>query len=175
MAPEIIKEEAYDSKVDMWSLFVVFYVLAVDKLPFGIGMSDAAFKRDDKEVLEDVPMTDSGQQLTQRSLQRLQRMESVAFRTTVYSFLRFMLQRDPAQRPCAADALKKVQDLNYYYRLGNVDTALEPGAVDDTEPEESVASRTDSTASVPRAPLLSASQIHAEASDEEFDGFFDDV
>ena len=35
MAPEIVNSRVYDSKVDIWAIVVITYVLLSGKLPFG--------------------------------------------------------------------------------------------------------------------------------------------
>lgn len=44
MPPEIIKNEKYDSKVDVWSAGVVVYIMLTGKPPFYGASKDAVYK-----------------------------------------------------------------------------------------------------------------------------------
>lgn len=51
MAPELIKNQQYDDKIDVWSTVIVIYVLLVGEFPFcGQDLSEIAKHMEEKEV-----------------------------------------------------------------------------------------------------------------------------
>jgi serine/threonine protein kinase len=43
MAPEIVKKLKYDSRVDIWSLGVMLYIILIGKTPFNAKTKDELF------------------------------------------------------------------------------------------------------------------------------------
>lgn len=88
MAPEIVKKLRYDSKVDIWSLGIMAYIILSGKPPFSGKTKDEIFL-----------------QLTTQSIQYSDGLWSKLSREAK-SFVKRCLTRDPQLRPTAEDLLE---------------------------------------------------------------------
>lgn len=98
MAPELCKEEAYDFKVDVWSIGVITYVLLTGTPPF----YDKSGKNSKDGICKDVIKCEPD----------FSALQKVASEKAV-EFVRMALQKDPNERPTIAQLLKTswIEDL----------------------------------------------------------------
>lgn len=85
MAPEIVKKQSYDHKVDVWSAGVVIYAMLSGRLPFFGNRKDQVYS---SICNDDVPMDSSTWQ--NKSAE-------------VKDFIRLALVKDPTQRPSSIE------------------------------------------------------------------------
>mmetsp|Transcript_75499 Transcript_75499/g.208324 ORF Transcript_75499/g.208324 Transcript_75499/m.208324 type:complete len:171 (+) Transcript_75499:278-790(+) len=97
MSPEMLRKDPYGTKTDVWSLGVIAYVLLCGQFPYqpqqrtSQGMKQAILAGTPEPTFQPAAGLDlRGAELSQASI----------------DFLRAVLERDPAARPTAADALQ---------------------------------------------------------------------
>lgn len=87
MAPEIVKKQSYDHKVDVWSAGVVIYAMLSGRLPFFGSKKEQVYSA---ICTDDVPLSSS-----------LWSNKSADVR----DFLRLALSKDPELRPSSSELL----------------------------------------------------------------------
>jgi len=109
MCPEMINDEMYDEKADMWSFGVIAYILVFGGFPYGSKSDDALCMR--KAIVKGTPP------------KFLPVEENGGCRSGyVTAFVAALLDRDPDVRPSAKDVLKQ----SYMHMIQN--SCYMPGA-----------------------------------------------
>ena len=88
MAPEIVKKQSYDHKVDVWSAGVVIYAMLSGRLPFFGNRKEQVYA---SICNDEVPMHSSGWQNKSDE---------------VKDFIRLALAKSPAQRPSSTELMR---------------------------------------------------------------------
>ena len=91
MAPEVITQTGYSDKADIWSLAILSLELVLGKNPWGTGFDNAFV------LMLQIATNANGPEIPEKDAEG--NLLSENFR----NFVRACLQRDPADRPCAAD------------------------------------------------------------------------
>jgi serine/threonine protein kinase len=100
MAPEVFANEAYDTKVDIWSLGILVYEMLLGRTPFAL-MIKANRYQDQHELMQAI--SEVVKVASSEQNDRIDYPDSVP--PAAKDFIQSCLQRDPAKRPSALQAM----------------------------------------------------------------------